>query len=160
MIFRGMTVNLMERFANRPIFKFHIDGVPRLDDYRFKKNGSMYYAEKDGAVRFFSYSKPGDGFGGDHFRLTMEDGSKEVLIGPWSSRAFVAMVAGAPPCIEVAVNGYAQALTLAWVRSQGIRIAEMKSHGDETYYEILTPTGELWKPLFKNDYLRVIGEVP
>lgn len=51
-----------------------------------KGNGTMYYAEKGGYVRFFLHNPKNEtGFGGATFRGVLEDGTGFAVKGPWSS---------------------------------------------------------------------------
>lgn len=75
-------------FANSPEFMALVDAYPSAEDFKYVAGPcGIYYAELDGAVDFFYYSSPGEGYGGRHFKLNMVDGSIKTLKGPWSSRA-------------------------------------------------------------------------
>jgi hypothetical protein len=94
----------MEGYANDPTLEILVDKMPDRSDLRYKKEGILYYAELDGYVSFFCYRGPGEGFGGRGFEITMEDGSQELLKGPFSSRAGVMNAAGFGPCVDVSIT--------------------------------------------------------
>lgn len=142
-------LQLHEGYANDAEWRIRVDVMPELSDLRFRKvelgNGyRLYWGELSGFVRFFAYDGPSTGFGGHHFPLTMDDGSVETLIGPWSSRAGV-MNAHFPHCVEVGINGYAGAVTLEWALANGLTVAPVDNRG-ELIYLPAHPTGELVKP--------------
>lgn len=82
----------------------HVDEWPKLEDFRFERAETLYFAEDHGIVNFFNYNGPGRGFGGRIFDITMKDGSTRDLIGPFSSRAGVPNREGFISCFEVAVH--------------------------------------------------------
>lgn len=69
----------------------------------YEKRGPLYYSANEGLVRFFSYTKPGDGYGGRRFKVRLTDGSEETLIGPWSSGETAMIAAGFPPCVSASI---------------------------------------------------------
>ena len=82
-----------------------VDEWPKLSsEFRFDREGTLYFAELHGVVKFFSYNGPGRGFAGRVFPITMRDGSAIRLEGPFSSRAGVMNRQGFTPCLEVAVH--------------------------------------------------------
>jgi hypothetical protein len=96
-------VKWMEGWGNRPTIAIAVDKLPDRSALRYEQRGSLYYAELEGLVSFFSYSRPDDGFGGRHFDIVMTDGSKKKLIGPWSSRAGAMNSVGFGPCVDVSI---------------------------------------------------------
>lgn len=56
-------------------------------DLRYEERAGMFRADNGDAVRYFYWTRPGDGFGGSIFHITMKDGTLRALKGPWSSRA-------------------------------------------------------------------------
>ncbi|HXM57233.1 MAG TPA: hypothetical protein VOB72_17670 [Candidatus Dormibacteraeota bacterium] len=64
-----------------------VNHVPRREELRWRQHGPIYLAERDGFVSQLYYEGPGDGFYGAVFHLTMEDGSRRELIGPFSGGA-------------------------------------------------------------------------
>lgn len=97
-------VNWGEGYANSPSLDILVDKMPDLNDLRHRRKGNLYYAELDGYVDFFSYTSPDRGFGGRTFNITMENGEKKALHGPWSSRASVMNSVGFGPCIDVGIT--------------------------------------------------------
>lgn len=88
------------QYANNPEWNVVVEDVPDRQELRYKQKGSLYFAEKDGLIKFFSWSGPGEGYGGDIFNITMEDGSTKSLKGPWSSRAGCMNNAGFKLCTD------------------------------------------------------------
>jgi hypothetical protein len=82
-------VEWSETFDNTPRFMLLVDKIPDTENAIYKKKDSLYFSETDGFVRFFSYSSPGDGYAGCVFNITLENGEKVALKGPWSSRSGV-----------------------------------------------------------------------
>jgi len=71
----------------------------------WEREDHLYFAEGQwGDVHFFFYDKPGRGFGGQIFTVTMKDGSKVQLKGPFSSRNGVMNWQGFTPSVEVYVH--------------------------------------------------------
>lgn len=101
---RNIAIDWMEGWGNDPEIYVLVDKMPDFDEYLFEKRGSLYFAEKEGLVRFFSYTRPGEGFGGTEFKLKMKDGSTTVLKGPWSSRSSAMNTAGFTPSTEVVIT--------------------------------------------------------
>jgi len=97
----GMSVNWNLDWANDPILEVLIDEIPSNEVLRYEEKDNMFFAEHDGFVRFFYRSKDTSGFGGSTFNLTMKDGSKVALKGPWSSRSGCTNKLGFECCTEV-----------------------------------------------------------
>ena len=95
-------VEFKNRWANDPELVLHVEGEPYNDDemkFEFKEPG-LYFAEKEGWVSFYFYEVPGEGFGGRVFEITLKDGKKLSLVGPWSSRSGSMNKAGFPLSME------------------------------------------------------------
>lgn len=60
---------------------------PGYPNMKFEKRGNLYRAQSGIWISFFAYKAPGDGYGGAAFDIELVDGTKETLIGPWSSNA-------------------------------------------------------------------------
>jgi len=63
----------------------------------------FWYGEdsETGYVEFFAWDGgQQDGYGGRHYEIELEDGTSQVLKGPWSSRAGVANKLGYGPCMK------------------------------------------------------------
>lgn len=91
-------IEWMEDWDNYPSLSCLLKDV-NYDDFDFQQKGSLYWAERDGLVRFYSYSKPDEGFGGRIFKIKV-NGEEKSLIGPWSSSAS-AMNKHFPHCFEI-----------------------------------------------------------
>ncbi len=113
-------VNWMEGYANSPVLQVLVDKIPDMSNaiYLHHPDG-LYFAEKDGYVRFFSYKGPGQGYAGRCFPIRVALGNgrleqevamragrykEEVLVGPWSSRAGVMNMYGFTPCMEISIT--------------------------------------------------------
>ena len=96
------------------------DDLPDLKSLRYKEKHGCYFAELDGYVNFMYYSGPGQGYGGRHFDITMEDGTQKTLIGPWSSRAGAMNATGFIPCVDVCIDinnsRFSSAVTLDFIK--------------------------------------------
>jgi len=97
-------VDWADGWANEPTIKILVDKMPDLADLRYEEREGLYYAELGGYVSFYYYVRPGDGFGGRVFNITMKDGSKKALRGPWSSRAGAMNRFGFGPCLDVSMT--------------------------------------------------------
>lgn len=102
-------VDWMEGRANRPNLYLLVDEVPPLDALRFRLHdkggeidGGIYFAEHDGYCQFFSHHGKGNngGFGGAKFEITLIDGTRKTLLGPWSSNSGEVNERGFGPCVE------------------------------------------------------------
>ncbi len=92
-------VNWMLNWANDPRLVLLVDESPK--NFIYQKKGCLYFAEKEGIVRFFFYDGPGDGYSGRNFDITLDTGEEVTLQGPWSSRSGVMNNAGFTPSMEV-----------------------------------------------------------
>jgi hypothetical protein len=95
----GGSIKWWEGYGNRPGLRVTIEGqFPRLDEFRFRRKGRLWYAELDGAACYFAWGGPGNegGFGGNQYDIEMQneadippdvkhEGPKLTLLGPWSS---------------------------------------------------------------------------
>lgn len=89
-------------WANNPRLNISIDSEYPTDFLYEKRNG-IYYAESEFIASYFHYISPGDGYGGQKFHLNIKDGTKETLIGPWSSNSGSVNNQGFGPCIEATI---------------------------------------------------------
>jgi hypothetical protein len=96
-------IDWMTHSHNHPYIYVTVDKFPKQEEFVYEKRDGIYFAELDGAVSFFFYVEPGRGFGGHHFPVNMKDGTKEVLIGPWSSGSYAANQLGFTPSVEVTI---------------------------------------------------------
>lgn len=93
-------------WANDPDLEVLVDRFPSQDEFEFEQKGRCWFAEKDGAVSFFSHSGEDvneKGFYSSTFKLRMKDGSIKTLRGPWSSRSGVMNKQGFTPSVEVRI---------------------------------------------------------
>ena len=89
-------VDWNENYDNPANLVVRVDKLP-INELRYKRKGRYLFAEYQGYVSFF-YDDPNDhaGYGGQSFKLIMEDGSEVTLIGPWSGNPAGAEAAGFP----------------------------------------------------------------
>jgi hypothetical protein len=66
----------------------YVDRIPRIEEMRWRERDGHYVAELDGFVSNFAHDPDGQGFYGASFELTMEDGSRRTLVGPFSGGAW------------------------------------------------------------------------
>ena len=102
-------VNWQEGWQNRPYLELLVDAIPSMADMRFTEfslggGRSIFYAELDGYVRFFSYSGPSTGYYGRTFRLTIQDGPVRELVGPWLSRAGAVNRVVPNPVLDISIT--------------------------------------------------------
>lgn len=89
-------------FDNPASLRVKVDSLPH-DQLRYEKRGRYYFGVTDCGYASFLYDDPNDhaGFGGRSFDLTMKDGSKVVLVGPWSGNPMGAAAEGFPMTYDV-----------------------------------------------------------
>lgn len=97
-------VDWRDGWANDPRLQVLVDKIPNHNVFNYEEKDGFYYAEYKGYVNFFYYMQPDNGYAGKHFNITMKDGSKKILNGPWSSRAGVINNVGFGPCIDVIIT--------------------------------------------------------
>lgn len=142
----NLRVQWMKGYANNPGLELLVDEYPT--DLVYKSHQGLWFAEKDGYVRFYSWTGPGNesGFGGRCVNIQTAEGPV-TLKGPWSSRSGV-MNAYFPHCLEVATTadpktferGYTflgGAVTIEWLMPHlaqyGLDLYKETRHG-ELYY--------------------------
>jgi hypothetical protein len=117
-------IDWFQEWDNAPRLCAVVDSFPR-EGFVYEERGGIYWAQVDELVSFFFYEKPGDGFGGSRYELTMKDGSTKILIGPWSSSTDAANAQGFPPSVDVVIYeangrfpdlGYACHITVDFAR--------------------------------------------
>lgn len=96
-----MYVNWMPGTLNDPYLEVLIDALPDFREMIYEEKNDLFFAEKDGYVRFYYRSKNQNGYGGSVFKLPMKDGTTVKLVGPWSSRSGCANKLGFKPCSSV-----------------------------------------------------------
>lgn len=109
-IFKGR-VDWKEGLGNRPDLRLLVDEIPSLDMLRFDLRDSYYFAERGGYCQFFSHHGNGNnrGFGGAKFEITMRDGERRILEGPWSSNSSTMNEHDFGPCMEASFTTDADA---------------------------------------------------
>ena len=135
-------VDWREHVANDPVLEILVDEIPERSEMRFEHDSErgLWYGEKEGYVRFYSWSGPENegGFGGHNYTIQTVDGEEVTLRGPWSSRSGVMNKVGFGPCVGVrittdqAVNENGRtlqscAVTLATAK-QAVDLVEDASH--------------------------------
>lgn len=106
---QDININLMLDWANPPIVEVLVDRWPREEEgfeLLFEEREGTYRAEhENGIVEFYHWVGPTNagGFGGRRFPITMVDGTKRELLGPWSSNAESVnrVFFDRKPCIEI-----------------------------------------------------------
>ena len=135
-------VNWMLGWANRPHLEITVDDIPSTNDIRYKKIGDLYWGHLDGYVDFFAHDPTNPtGFSGRTFDLTLTEGEKVSIKGPWSSRAG-AMNKHFPHCVDVKINTedggrYVGAITLE-LAQQAAKMAgvELEVEENDTWGDI------------------------
>ena len=96
----------MDGSGNMPTLDIKLNRMPKSDEkvYTNPEGTSLYYSEVGPLCSFFSYTKPGGGYGGSHFKILMDDGSYKVLKGPWSSGCYAMNRHGLGPCMSVSLT--------------------------------------------------------
>ncbi len=129
------------------------------DEFRYEERSGSYFAVLGDQVDFMYHSDPPDeqtnGYGGRAFELTMQDGRKVTLVGPWSSRCGAMNARGFVPSTEASVTadpvvmkrGYtfmAGAVTVnavqGWLTTHSgsdWTLRRVERHGDSVYEPIL-----------------------
>lgn len=102
-------VDWREHVLNDPELKILLDRFAESDRFLYTKDGGIYYAEFGAVVRFYAHfgktpEENQGGFGGARFELTMIDGTKITLVGPWTSRAGAVHSQGFGPCLDVSLT--------------------------------------------------------
>lgn len=96
-------INWSKNYDNSPTLQLLVDKIPPLENLRYQERNGIFYSELEGYVSFFYYRSAGEGYGGRKFLITMTDGTKKELIGPWSSRAGAVNSVGFGPCVDVSI---------------------------------------------------------
>lgn len=81
-------IDWAKEWANNPRIKILLSDIPSRDSLVYEQIDDLFFAEKEGFVNFFYYKRPGDGYGGSHFTITLSNGERKTLIGPWSSDSY------------------------------------------------------------------------
>jgi hypothetical protein len=99
------SVEWYEGYSNDPRLQIVIDEYPKGLRYEHKQE-SLWFAEKDGYVSFYSWKGPGDeeGYCGRCYPITTINGEEVTLRGPWSSRSGVMNKYFTPQCLDVSIK--------------------------------------------------------
>lgn len=109
----GAKIEANGGFDNPPSLQVLVDETPAFEDLKYQihqgKNFTLFYAELDGFVNFYSirghdFTKRDEGFGRSAFNLTLVDGREITLHGPWSSRSGAMNSVGFGPCMDVSIT--------------------------------------------------------
>ncbi|MFC4987156.1 hypothetical protein [Saliphagus infecundisoli] len=127
-------VDWKEDVGNDPVLYVLADEISQLDEMRFERHeDGLWYAERDGLARYFSWSGPGNegGFSGQCYAITTVDGEEVTLKGPWSSRAGVFNKRGFGPVVDVRLTtdpeGFERGRTF---RGRSITLRQAKTAAD------------------------------
>ena len=100
------SVNWYEGYANDPVLQIVVDKIPNSEEFRYERKDGLWFAEKSGYVRFFSWHGPGneEGYGNRCFHIKTKDEEEVILRGPWSSRSGVMNKYFLPQSLDVSVK--------------------------------------------------------
>lgn len=85
-----VTINWNEKFANLPEFELHLPCSIEPDfRYQWFNEEAYYYGENDAFVSFYSYPGPGQGYSGITVPITLLDGTRKALKGPYSGNVTI-----------------------------------------------------------------------
>lgn len=114
--------------------RFYDDNAHR---FIYEKRGPLYFAVDPltGKVSYYAYERPGTGFGGAKVKLTLTDGTEEILIGPWSSRAECMNMAGFTPSKEVNIQS-------RWNMASNLTVSRINELICEMGYECVAQPGK------------------
>lgn len=96
-------VRTYSEFDNLPTLEVLVDKIPDNDSLVYEQKGNSYFAEKDGYVNFFYYSRPDEGYGGRVFTINTKGGLKD-LHGPWSSNSEAMYQEGFQRSVNVSIT--------------------------------------------------------
>jgi len=136
---RNVLIDTHSGYANKPTFIVEVDVLPDPAGIYFSQRGGLYFGyDTDGYVRFYSFSQPGNGYGGSTFTLNMTDGTRKKLKGPWSSRAGVMNKVGFPDCVDVLFKSHIETMhghILAETLSMHVDMKKVETEDGEYTYE-------------------------
>lgn len=122
-----VSINYNERYANFPTLEIIMPGfkLPELEHFTFK----LVEITKDGTNLYLDYSKPDfvkffvedrsnqHGYGGEEFKIKLDDGETYSLIGPWSGRPGIFNTEdGSIAIVQVHINNQVFHLKLDWLK--------------------------------------------
>jgi hypothetical protein len=102
------SVEWFDTFGNDPELKLLVDKIPDHSELKYESKDGLWVAYNNGYVSFYYHSgddKNHGGFGWDTVNITLVDGTKKSLRGPWSSRAGCVNVAFPDrPVVDVCIT--------------------------------------------------------
>lgn len=96
-------VDWHDGWANTPSLALLLNHHGNFEGPIWEQRGPLFYAENNGVVRFHSYLKPDQGFGGAMFKGTLTNGESFEHKGPWSASAGAMNRVGFGPCVDVSL---------------------------------------------------------
>lgn len=96
-------IRTYSEFDNLPTLEVLVDKIPDNESLVYEQKGNSYFAEKEGYVSFFYYSRPDEGYGGTVFTINTKGGLKD-LHGPWSSNSEAMYQAGFQRSVNVSIT--------------------------------------------------------
>lgn len=165
-VLEDVEIDWADGWANDPRVNVKANREPKAEEFLYEHKESYYFARVGCVCRFVHYVRPGSGFGGRTFHLTMKDGSIESLYGPWSGNSLGARRAGFPATKEA--SGAGGAITIEalvpLLKTKGLGLCE--THGG---FFTVTSRAKYpdHKPYFNKDgdfdhtsqYCRVVKEI-
>lgn len=161
-----VTVDWMDRYANRPVFIIQFDRVVDRKQMLFDRRGHLLLGVDGEAACFYSYTDNvrDGGYGNSPYNFTIRDPdgsiSKLSNVGCWSSRSgcinreFEQQVTG-HNAIVATIEGLTR-----WIKDNpecGFGVAKVSRFGDEIYYEPTNhKSGALLKPGDDVELLEII----
>lgn len=82
---QDVQVDWANGWSNSPRFQVLVDTLKEQD--LFQQRGAMHLAITGELAHFYAYTRPGEGYGGRSFTITMTDGTEKELKGPWSGNS-------------------------------------------------------------------------
>ena len=88
----SVKVNWWDGYGNLPQVEVTVDKIPEHDKLRYQRvnalGAALFFAhDPSGYVSYFAGTSDHHGYGGNTFKVTMLDGSKDEWTGPWSSNS-------------------------------------------------------------------------
>lgn len=128
-VLEDVEIDWADGWANDPRINVRSNRIPQAEEFLYERKDNYYFAKVDCVCLFIYYDRPGSGFGGRTFHLTMKDGSIESLHGPWSGNSLGAKLAGFPPTMAAAGAGGAITIDalVPLLKTKGLGLCE--THG-------------------------------
>lgn len=99
-------IDWMEGFGNDPRLQVVVNKIPSRDELRFQHEDGIYCGIKSGFVVYYAWSGDGNdgGYSGRCYDITMDNGQRVTLQGPWSSRAGCVNQRSFGPVVDVRIT--------------------------------------------------------